>query len=529
MTHAKSISIPKVRIYPVLLGLSALHLAAFLGCLLCLSLRGFAFERGSLLAVLVTALFLADGSYITCRNLRGNRILILFSLLLATHAWQLLSIYIPLPSSLKQAALMLLPFCTCLSACFLAIFLLQNSLATRDRRLLALPVLLCLLTCLALPFSRRAFFLLYLIQFLLSAIVLCLLLFRYRKRVAFVLKSQKRQFLLSLLLVVLPALAYVLFFFRQSAYLGNSGTLLFSLAAFFSVHSIIDEAMTADSSSFRPALGLPARCLLAALVCLLLVLLLISGIPALALLILLCCFLLLWQVLSLLQFLERKKHPRDPAFALLVQEEKLRLSFSSYLHDQILQDILAAGHLLPRSSDRSVHALLTRTLSDLTVSIRREMERLSPSVLPSLSARENLRLAVEDIQRSFPASGCQFQVDCQETAFLPEPYSHAVLRFARELCTNVQKYAQADSCRLSLTGDGEEITLTVSDNGRGMPASALAPRTGHGGLGAIKAQVEALGGTFSLESPRPFPEPGGTRITITLPVKGEISYESFIH
>ena len=93
----------------------------------------------------------------------------------------------------------------------------------------------------------------------------------------------------------------------------------------------------------------------------------------------------------------------------------------------------------------------------------------------------------------------------------------------------MQKYAQADSCRLSLTGDGEEITLTVSDNGRGMPASALAPRTGHGGLGAIKAQVEALGGTFSLESPRPFPEPGGTRITITLPVKGEISYESFIH
>ena len=72
-------------------------------------------------------------------------------------------------------------------------------------------------------------------------------------------------------------------------------------------------------------------------------------------------------------------------------------------------------------------------------------------------------------------------------------------------------------------------SVTVKDNGRGMPASALAPRTGHGGLGAIKAQVEALGGTFSLESPRPFPEPGGTRITITLPVKGEISYESFIH
>ena len=500
MIHAKHILIPRARLHPALLGLSALHLAAFLGCLLCLSLRGFAFERGSLLAALVTALFLADGAYITCRNIRGNRILILFSLLLAAHAWQLLSIYIPLPSFLQQAALILLPLCTCLSVCFLAIFLLQNSLAAGDRRLLALPALLCLLVCLALPFSRRAFFLLYLMQFL-----------------------------LSLLLVVLPALAYVLFFFRQSAYLGNSGALLFSLAAFFSVHSIIDKAMAADPSSLRPALGLPARCLLAALACLLLGLLLIFGIPALTLLILLCCFLLLWQVLSLLQFLERERHPRDPAFALLVQEEKLRLSFSSYLHDQILQDVLAAGHLLPRSGDREVHALLSRTLSDLTVSIRREMERLSPSVLPSLSAGENLRLAVEDIQRSFPASGCQFQVDCQETAFLPEPYSHAVLRFARELCTNVQKYAQADSCRLFLSGNGEEITLTVSDNGRGMPASALTPRTGHGGLGAIKAQVEALGGKFTLESPCSFPAPGGTRITITLPVKGEISYESFIH
>ena len=497
MIHAKHILVPRARLYPALLGLSALHLAAFLGCLLCLSLRGFAFERGSLLACLVTALFLADGVYITCRNTRGNRILILFSLLLAAHAWQLLSIYIPLPSFLQRAALILLPLCTCLSVCFLAIFLLQNSLAAGDRRLLALPALLCLLACLALPFSRRAFFLLYLMQFLLSGGVLCLLLFRYRKRVAFVLKSQKKQFLLSLLLVVLPALAYVLFFFRQSAYLGNSGALLFSLAAFFSVHSIIDEAMAADPSSLRPALGLPARFLLAALACLLLGLLLSSGIPALTLLILLCCFLLLWQVLSLLQFLERERHPRDPAFALLVQEEKLRLSFSSYLHDQILQDILAAGHLLPRSGDREVHALLSRTLSDLTVSIRR--------------------------------AGCQFQVDCQETAFLPEPYSHAVLRFARELCTNVQKYAQADSCRLFLSGNGEEITLTVSDNGRGMPASALTPRTGHGGLGAIKAQVEALGGKFTLESPCSFPAPGGTRITITLPVKGEISYESFIH
>ena len=339
MIHAKHILVPRARLHPALLGLSALHLAAFLGCLLCLSLRGFAFERGSLLAALVTALFLADGAYITCRNTRGNRILILFSLLLAAHAWQLLSIYIPLPSFLQRAALILLPLCTCLSVCFLAIFLLQNSLAAGDRRLLALPALLCLLACLALPFSRRAFFLLYLMQFLLSGGVLCLLLFRYRKRVAFVLKSQKKQFLLSLLLVVLPALAYVLFFFRQSAYLGNSGALLFSLAAFFSVHSIIAKAMAADPSSLRPALGLPARCLLAALACLLLGLLLSSGIPALTLLILLCCFLLLWQVLSLLQFLERERHPRDPAFALLVQEEKLRLSFSAYLHDQILQAI----------------------------------------------------------------------------------------------------------------------------------------------------------------------------------------------
>ncbi len=50
MIHAKHILVPRARLYPALLGLSALHLAAFLGCLLCLSLRGFAFERGSLLA-----------------------------------------------------------------------------------------------------------------------------------------------------------------------------------------------------------------------------------------------------------------------------------------------------------------------------------------------------------------------------------------------------------------------------------------------------------------------------------------------
>jgi signal transduction histidine kinase len=88
----------------------------------------------------------------------------------------------------------------------------------------------------------------------------------------------------------------------------------------------------------------------------------------------------------------------------------------------------------------------------------------------------------------------------------------ALLRCAEEGLRNIARHAQASEVDVILDDDGEQVMLTVCDNGVGLGAAAPASSPGHG-LRLLRERARALGGTLTL-APGPA---GGATLTMTLP------------
>lgn len=88
----------------------------------------------------------------------------------------------------------------------------------------------------------------------------------------------------------------------------------------------------------------------------------------------------------------------------------------------------------------------------------------------------------------------------------------ALLRCAEEGLRNVAAHAQASEAEVILDDDGEQLALTVRDNGIGPGTGQAASFSCHG-LRLLRERARALGGTLTLAA-RP---EGGAALTITLP------------
>ncbi len=68
---------------------------------------------------------------------------------------------------------------------------------------------------------------------------------------------------------------------------------------------------------------------------------------------------------------------------------------------------------------------------------------------------------------------------------------------------------------------GDELVLTINDNGRGIPLQADLVNRGHG-LAGMKHRVNALGGQCVISRR----EAGGTQVRVTIPLANVLSTES---
>ena len=93
----------------------------------------------------------------------------------------------------------------------------------------------------------------------------------------------------------------------------------------------------------------------------------------------------------------------------------------------------------------------------------------------------------------------------------------------RELVTNGLKHSNATKIWVLLMQEHGTISLKVSDNGTGFETLSYR-QSEHRGLASIQEQVSLLDGVMTIQSS---PETG-TQIMITMPMRGEDSYESFI-
>ena len=90
------------------------------------------------------------------------------------------------------------------------------------------------------------------------------------------------------------------------------------------------------------------------------------------------------------------------------------------------------------------------------------------------------------------------------------PHGFELLMLAREAVQNALRHAQARRVVLQLAHRPDGLLLSVSDDGRGLPAE---PAPGHWGMQGMRERAAQLGARLSWE---PVPD-GGTRVVLWVP------------
>jgi len=193
-------------------------------------------------------------------------------------------------------------------------------------------------------------------------------------------------------------------------------------------------------------------------------------------------------------------------------EDRERRRLAEALHDDAIQNLLAARQELGAAGGGSVDLELVRTGLDRTVEqLRNAVFELHPYVLEQAGLPAALEAIAEHQARR---GGFRWRVEVDDGA--RGVHDPLLFSIARELVTNAAKHAEARSLAVSVRRRGAEVVLEVEDDGVGFDEGRLreASRSGHIGLASCVERLEALDGRLEVDS-----RPGrGTRVRAALSV-----------
>ena len=169
------------------------------------------------------------------------------------------------------------------------------------------------------------------------------------------------------------------------------------------------------------------------------------------------------------------------------------------LHDGAQQHLVSVSHAvhmglrLLDDDPRRAEDHFQRALLELNAA-HEELRELARGLHPQILTVQGLAVAVRSLARRAPIPVTVITIDdAQRWHPLVESAAYYVVA---EALTNVLKYSDATSATIRVLTRDERLTVEVTDDGRG----GARPAAGSG-LGGLKDRVEALDGTFDVESP----------------------------
>lgn len=215
------------------------------------------------------------------------------------------------------------------------------------------------------------------------------------------------------------------------------------------------------------------------------------------------------------KLLEELKAAQNQLQDLAVAEERNRLARE--LHDSLghrltvaVVQLEGAQRLIPTDPERA--ARMIGTMRDQMKEALAELRRSVATLRVPLADDLPLETALTRLARTFQDS-TNLPVHLSLPPRLPDLSADqrtALYRAAQESLTNVQKHAAAKNVWLAVSAENGSVTLTASDDGRGLPAEL----NGGFGLRGLRERAAQLGGDLKLEA-RPG---GGAQLRLTLPL-----------
>ncbi|RWZ72773.1 GAF domain-containing protein, partial [Streptomyces albidoflavus] len=191
------------------------------------------------------------------------------------------------------------------------------------------------------------------------------------------------------------------------------------------------------------------------------------------------------------------------------------------LHDLAIQRLFATGMTLQSTTraiaDRPAAAeRVSRAVDDLDTTIR-----IIRSTIFDLRAADDpghpglRRRLAETTQTAAHALGFRpsLRIDGPVDTTVPDDLAEQLLAVAAESLSNAARHAGATRIDVTVTATDDALTLTVTDDGKGIDPAGPARHTG--GLANMRHRAESHGGTFTLTgSPS-----GGTRVRWRVPLR----------
>jgi|SRR5450631_252005 len=206
----------------------------------------------------------------------------------------------------------------------------------------------------------------------------------------------------------------------------------------------------------------------------------------------------------------RAREQRAYAAHLVTVQEDERRRLAQDLHDDPVQTLTYLVRMLEQLSDDP------RLPSDLAPLVGRNGELatevvnvlgtvihgLRPPVLDDFGAAAALRQLVDEVRARHGIS-IRLRVSGDQVRLSPQN-ELTVYRVAQEALSNVVRHAKASRTRVDLHF-GEQVVLTVTDDGRGIPASGITSASSGGGLGLIgmRERVNLVGGSLEVRARKP--------------------------
>ncbi|SHM46361.1 cache domain-containing protein [Roseibium suaedae] len=207
-------------------------------------------------------------------------------------------------------------------------------------------------------------------------------------------------------------------------------------------------------------------------------------------------------------------------------QEQERKRVSTELHDSISQLLVSIRYGLEMIQTEAADHPVLKPQADKCLTILdgtlAEVRRISRDLRPSILDDIGLAAALVSLGKEFEMqSGIKVNVSADRShSRLSDGAKTALYRVVQEAMTNVARHSAADQVDIRLAVGLTTLTLTIEDNGRGLPVPLA---TGAGlGIPNMRERMESHNGYLQLSNMTK----GGTRIEVTMPLEKQYTPHS---
>lgn len=180
---------------------------------------------------------------------------------------------------------------------------------------------------------------------------------------------------------------------------------------------------------------------------------------------------------------------------LLLSQEEERKRISKDLHDSLGQSLLLVKNRISSQNDDSAKELLNSAIEEM-----RNISRvLYPFQLKEIGITSTINNLIEQLDENSPNTYFFGDIDNIDGILTMEEELN-LFRIIQECLSNIVKHAKAQSAKIQLVKNADQIVMTLQDNGVGFDFTKKINNFKSLGLKTIKDRVKFLNGIINVES-----------------------------